>query len=124
MVLATIPVSVVSIFSKFSIALRLKISAEGESLLNNATALIIFVLVGLYALEGGEITLNYVSEISLIVTLGSALLGIVSGYLGLLALKTTHNRIAEIMIILATGFIPPSIDRSSLHPLFPIITDI
>lgn len=104
MVLATDPVSVVSIFSKFSIPHRLKILAEGESLFNDATALIIFVFVGIYALEGGEITLNYVSEISLLVIFGSAVLGIVAGYLGLLALKTTQNRTAEMMIILATGY--------------------
>ena len=104
MVLATDPVSVVSIFSKFSIPHRLKILAEGESLFNDATALIIFVFIGIYALEGNEITLGYVAEISLIVILGSALLGVVVGYLGLLALKTTHNRIAEMMIILGTGY--------------------
>ncbi len=56
MVLATDPVSVVSIFSKFDIPHNLKILAEGESLLNDATALIVFVFVGLYALGGGEIT--------------------------------------------------------------------
>jgi len=54
MVLATDPVSVVSIFSKFELPHRLKILAEGESLFNDATALIVFVLVGLYALRDGN----------------------------------------------------------------------
>lgn len=53
MVLATDPVSVVSIFSKFELPHRLKILAEGESLLNDATALIVFVFVGLFTMGGG-----------------------------------------------------------------------
>lgn len=104
MVLATDPVSVVSIFSKFTLPHRLKILAEGESLFNDATALVIFVFIGLYALDDNEITVAYVSEISLIVILGSAALGIAVGYLGLLVLKTTNNRIAEMMIMLCTGY--------------------
>ncbi len=104
MVLATDPVSVVSIFSKFELPHRLKILCEGESLFNDATALIVFVFIGLYALEGGEITVAYVSETSAIVVLGSALLGVVIGYLGLIAMKTTDNRIAELLVLILTGY--------------------
>ena len=104
MVLATDPVSVVSIFSNFQLPHRLKILCEGESLFNDATALIVFVFIGLYALEGGEVTFGYVTEISLIVVLGSALLGVVIGYLGLLAMKTTENRIAELLVLILVGY--------------------
>jgi len=104
MVLATDPVSVVSVFSKFKLPHRLKILAEGESLFNDATALIVFVFIGLYALDGGEISFAYVSKVSLMVVLGSALLGVFIGYLGLLALKTTENRMAEMMVILIAGY--------------------
>ncbi|HCS12493.1 MAG: sodium:proton antiporter [Zetaproteobacteria bacterium CG06_land_8_20_14_3_00_59_53] len=104
MVLATDPVSVVSIFSKFELPHRLKILAEGESLFNDATALIVFVFIGLYALEGGEITATYVGEISLLVVLGSAALGISFAYLGLVMLKTTENRFAELMVLILTGY--------------------
>ena len=104
MVLATDPVSVVSIFSKFELPHRLKILAEGESLFNDATALIVFVFIGLYALEGGKVTAAYVGQVSAIVVLGSVLLGLVIGYLGLLALKTTENRIAELLVLLLTGY--------------------
>jgi CPA1 family monovalent cation:H+ antiporter len=104
MVLATDPVSVVSIFSNFQLPHRLKILCEGESLFNDATALIVFVFIGLYALDGGEITFTYVAETSLIVVFGSALLGIAVGYLGLLAMKTTENRIAELLILILVGY--------------------
>jgi len=104
MVLATDPVSVVSIFSKFELPHRLKILCEGESLFNDATALIVFVFIGLYALEGGEITFGYVTQTSAVVVLGSAFLGVAIGYLGLMVMKTTDNRIAELLILILTGY--------------------
>ena len=104
MVLATDPVSVVSIFSNFDLPHRLKILCEGESLFNDATALIVFVFVGLYALDGGEITFAYVAQTSLVVVLASALLGVLVGYIGLMAMKTTDNRIAELLVLILTGY--------------------
>jgi len=104
MVLATDPVSVVSIFSKFELPHRLKILAEGESLLNDATALIVFVFVGLFALGGGEITAPYVLEISGEVIFGSIAVGMTVGFAGLFAMKSTENRIAEMMVLIITGY--------------------
>jgi CPA1 family monovalent cation:H+ antiporter len=104
MVLATDPVSVVSIFSKFELPHRLKILAEGESLLNDATALIAFVFVGLYALGGNEITTGYVLGISAEVILGSVAVGMLVGFLGLMLMKSTHNRFAEMMVLLIAGY--------------------
>ena len=94
----------VSIFSKFELPHRLKILAEGESLFNDATALIVFVFVGLYALEGGELTAGYVAEISAEVVFGSVAVGVVTGYIGLSMMKTTENRIAEMMVLIITGY--------------------
>jgi CPA1 family monovalent cation:H+ antiporter len=104
MVLATDPVSVVSIFSKFELPHRLKILAEGESLFNDATALIVFVFVGLYALGGGDLTAGYVAAISAEVVFGSVAVGVVTGYIGLYVMKTTENRIAEMMVLVITGY--------------------
>jgi CPA1 family monovalent cation:H+ antiporter len=104
MVLATDPVSVVSVFSKFTLPHKLKILCEGESLFNDATALIVFVFIGLYALKGGEITTAYVTEISLLVVLGSTVLGVLFGYVGLLLMKTTTNRTAEMLVLIFVGY--------------------
>jgi len=104
MVLATDPVSVVSIFSNFELPHRLKILAEGESLFNDATALIVFVFIGLYALGGGEITSGYVAETSLIIVLGSVAVGVAVGFIGLALMKTTANRIAELLLVIITGY--------------------
>jgi CPA1 family monovalent cation:H+ antiporter len=83
---------------------RLKILAEGESLFNDATALILFVFVGLYTLGGGEITAGYIAEISAEVVLGSLAVGVVVGFVGLVVMKTTENRIAELMVLIITGY--------------------
>ncbi len=104
MVLATDPVSVVSIFSNFELPHRLKMLAEGESLFNDATALIVFVFIGLYALGGGDITAAYVARTSLVVVLGSAAVGLVVGLAGLALMKTTENRIAELLLVVTTGY--------------------
>jgi len=104
MVLATDPVSVVSIFSNFNLPHRLKILCEGESLFNDATALIVFVFVGLYALNGGEITAWYVAEVSVLVVLGSSGLGVAFGYIGLALMKTTTNRTAEMLVLILVGY--------------------
>lgn len=104
MVLATDPVSVVSIFSKFELPHRLKVLAEGESLFNDATALIVFVFVGLYVLGGGELSAGYVAQISGAVVFGSVAVGVVIGFIGLSVMKTTENRIAEMMVLILTGY--------------------
>jgi len=104
MVLATDPVSVVSVFSRFELPHRLKILCEGESLFNDATALIVFVFIGLYAMGGGEVTTGYVATISLTVIAGSCFVGLVVGYAALLLLKTTRNRTAEMMVLILTGY--------------------
>jgi len=104
MVLATDPVSVVSIFSKFDLPHRLKILAEGESLFNDATALIIFVFIGLYALDGNEITTFYLVKTSFMVLFGSILIGALIGFIGLVAMKTTENRTAEMLVLILSGY--------------------
>lgn len=104
MVLATDPVSVVSIFSKFELPHSLKVLAEGESLFNDATALIVFVFVGLYAMNGAKITVPYIIEISSAVIFGSLAVGVIIGFIGLAIMKTTENRIAEMMVLIITGY--------------------
>ncbi|RME85782.1 MAG: sodium:proton antiporter, partial [Zetaproteobacteria bacterium] len=104
MVLATDPVSVVSIFSKFALPHRLKLLAEGESLFNDATALIVYVFIGLYALGGGELSAGYVGKVSVLVGLGSVLVGLVAGAIGFALLKATENRVAEMIALIATGY--------------------
>jgi len=105
MVLATDPVSVVSVFSKFELPHKLKILAEGESLFNDATALIAFVFIGLYMLEGNPISTFYVAKISIVVVCGTVITGLVIGALGILLIKATSNQTAEMIGIVIAAYV-------------------
>ena len=63
-----------------------------------------FVFIGLYALGGNEITIGYVAKISGEVVFGSVAVGVVIGYIGLSVMKTTENRIAEMMVLIIAGY--------------------
>ncbi|HIP01910.1 MAG TPA: sodium:proton antiporter, partial [Campylobacterales bacterium] len=89
MVLATDPVSVVSVFSSFKVPHKLKILAEGESLFNDATALIIFSFIALPMINGVEITGVDIVTVSLKVIFLSVVIGLLSGFLGVILMKMT-----------------------------------
>ena len=79
MVLATDPVSVVSVFSSFKVPHRLAILAEGESLFNDATALIIFMFIAIPMMNGVEIGAMDIAIVSLKVISVSVFIGLVIG---------------------------------------------
>lgn len=81
MLLATDPVSVITIFNKFTLPHKLKVLAEGEALFNDAMALIIFYAVGMYMLNGNDITFSYLSMISIEIILFSIGIGFSIGIL-------------------------------------------
>ncbi len=104
MVLATDPVSVVSVFSSFKVPHRLKILAEGESLFNDATALIIFSFIALPMMEGAQIGPVDIAVVSVKVLLLSVVIGLVIGFLGIQLMRTTENGMSELMVILLTAY--------------------
>ncbi len=104
MVLATDPVSVVSVFSSFKVPHRLKILAEGESLFNDATALIIFSFIALPMMEGAHIGPIDIAVVSVKVLLLSVMIGLVIGFLGIQLMRTTENGMSELMVILLTAY--------------------
>ncbi|MCH9740959.1 MAG: cation:proton antiporter [Epsilonproteobacteria bacterium] len=104
MVLATDPVSVVSVFSSFKVPHKLKILAEGESLFNDATALIIFVFIAIPMINGAEIGPVDIAVVSLKVIFFSVLIGLVVGYIGVLLMKLTQDPMSELVLILLTAY--------------------
>ena len=104
MVLATDAVSVSSIFSQFELPHSLKVLTEGESLFNDATAMIAFLFIGLPLMQGTEITLGDVSFILTKVLLGSLLIGLVVGYIAKIILGMLHTVVDEFIVILLTGY--------------------
>ncbi|MDA3945938.1 MAG: cation:proton antiporter [Helicobacteraceae bacterium] len=104
MVLATDAVSVSSIFSQFQLPHSLKVLTEGESLFNDATAMIAFLFIGLPLMNGVEITATDVSFILVKVLLGSLIIGVIVGYAAKVLLGLLHTVVDEFIIILLTGY--------------------
>ena len=104
MVLATDAVSVSSIFSQFELPHSLKVLTEGESLFNDATAMIAFLFIGLPLMNGAEITATDVSFILVKVLVGSLIIGVIVGYIAKVVLGWLHTVVDEFIIILLTGY--------------------
>jgi len=104
MVLATDPVSVVSVFSSFNVPHKLAILAEGESLFNDATALIIFMFIAIPMMNGVEIGAMDIVVVSLKVVSISVVIGLVVGFLGVFFMKLTSDPMSELVLILLTAY--------------------
>jgi len=104
MVLATDPVSVVSVFSSFKVSHRLKILAEGESLFNDATALIIFAFIAVPMINGSDIGASDIAVVSIKVISLSVLIGALVGFAGVGLMRLTQDNMSEFVIILLTAY--------------------
>jgi CPA1 family monovalent cation:H+ antiporter len=105
MVLATDPVSVVSVFSSFKVPHKLKILAEGESLFNDATALIIFSFIALPMINGADITALDIGIVSLKVVILSIVIGLIVGFLGIFLMQRTDDAMSELVLIIFTAYL-------------------
>ncbi len=99
MLMATDAITVSSIFSKFSLPAKLKVYAESESLFNDVTTLILFYFAALPLLSGEAVTFASLNLVLLKVIALSALLGVVLGYLGYLAVKFLTDTLEQFIII-------------------------
>lgn len=103
MCMATDPISVSAVFSNFKIPHTLKVLTEGESLFNDATALILFGLaltfLGTTSASMGEVTTH-----AIMVVVGAIVIGLVTGFVGLFLLRQTDDSMIETAIMLGTIF--------------------
>lgn len=104
MVLATDPVSVVSVFSSFKVSHRLKILAEGESLFNDATALIVFAFIAIPMIKGADIGAVDIMVVSVKVLTLSIAIGLMVGFMGVGLMRLTQDNMSEFVIILLTAY--------------------
>jgi len=104
MVLATDPVSVVSVFSSFKVPHKLAILAEGESLFNDATALIIFMFIAIPMMNGIEIGALDIAIVSLKVISISVVIGLIIGFVGVFIMRLTSDPMSELVLILLTAY--------------------
>jgi len=99
MLMATDAITVSSIFSNFNLPSKLKIYAEGESLLNDVTALIVFYFIALPLIKDVEITFGYVNVIIFSVVFKSIVIGLLSAYIGFVLVKVLKDPIEQFIII-------------------------
>ena len=104
MVLATDPVSVVAVFSSFKVPHKLAILAEGESLFNDATALIIFMFIAIPMMNGVDIGAMDIVIVSFKVISISVLIGLIVGFIGVGLMKLTSDPMSELVLILLTAY--------------------
>jgi CPA1 family monovalent cation:H+ antiporter len=104
MVLATDPVSVVSVFSSFNVPHKLAILAEGESLFNDATALIIFMFIAIPMINGVHIGAMDIVIVSAKVIAVSVVIGLIVGYIAVLIMRLTSDPMSELVLILFTAY--------------------
>ena len=116
MVLATDAVSVSSILSQFKLPHSLRVIIEGESLFNDATAMIAYLFIALPMIKGVEIGLSDISFIVLKVVLGSAVVGVFVGYIGKLILGILHTTVDEFIVLILVGYLAYEIaELPSVH---------
>jgi CPA1 family monovalent cation:H+ antiporter len=102
MVLATDPVTVTSVFGRFRLPHNLKVIAEGESLFNDASALIVFSIALTYMGVGGGAHGGDADPFgySLRMVGGALIVGLAIGWAGLQILRFVHDAMTETMIVL------------------------
>jgi CPA1 family monovalent cation:H+ antiporter len=84
---ATDPVAVAAVFKQFSIPEKLKTLLEGESLLNDGTTVIIFMLLSGKVLDGKSILAEHGVLVFAISVIGAVLLGALTGWGGALLIR-------------------------------------
>ncbi len=99
MLMATDAITVSSIFSNFHLPKQLKIYAEGESLLNDVTALVIFYFLALPMLNGVDISFYELNLVIVKVVAFSIIIGVVSGVGGFMGIKILKDPIEQFIII-------------------------
>ena len=104
---ATDPVAVIALFKELGAPLRLNVLVEGESLFNDATAIVVFSILLAMILEGTEVSVMSTAAAVLqffIVFMGGALVGALIGLLVsemLYQLKSTISAILSMSVVTA-----------------------
>ena len=102
---ATDPVAVVAIFSMFTLPHALKTLVEGESLINDGTAVTIAVYLALPLMLNEVITVSGFSITALGVVIGSIAVGALFSFIGFVLLMVKENPIWQLGAWLLVGLV-------------------
>lgn len=100
---ATDVVLVSSVVSRFKLPERLKVIAEGESLFNDITAMVLFFFIMMPLLEGESVGFEKASTVMVSTFLYSLLIGAVVGFVGYLLFKLFHDRFEQFLLLYITA---------------------
>lgn len=103
-VTATDAISVSNIFSQFNVPHNIKVLTEGESLGNDATAIIAFFFIGLPWIQSGTFDLTTIPSIAFNVFAISGLIGLIVGYIGYVLIKMFNEEKEETLITIAVAY--------------------
>ncbi len=113
---ATDPVAVVSLLKELGAGKKLSTLIEGESLLNDGTAIVLFLLFSTILTTGSGGSLGGATLSFLKVALGGVLLGAVIGSLTLSWIKKVFNDpMIEISVVVAAAYLTFFVAESFLH---------
>ncbi len=97
--MATDVVSVGAIFSKFKLPQQLKLLAEGESLFNDITAMIIFFFIAIPFIAGSHPTPVDLIQTTLYTVIISTVVGALFGFLGYYSFKIAKDNFSQLISI-------------------------
>jgi CPA1 family monovalent cation:H+ antiporter len=104
---ATDPVAVIALFKDFGVPKRLTMLVEGESMLNDATAIVLFdlVLAAVAAREFGVDTVEQAS-VNIFVVLGGGLLvgGVIATIMGYSIAQARHNPLIQMTVTIVVAY--------------------
>jgi len=103
LIAATDPIAVVALFRTLHVPDRLSVLVEGESLLNDGTAIVLFTLV-LAVVGGNAPTISALALSFLTATVGGALLGSVVGWLASVVTKRVDEPMIEISLTVIAAY--------------------
>jgi CPA1 family monovalent cation:H+ antiporter len=106
MVMATDPITVSSVFNNFKVPHNLKIMAEGESLFNDATAIIMFSMALAFMSGTAPTEIAPLVGQGIMVIVGAVFVGIVTGMVGLYLMSLTRLESIETCLMLCVAYIP------------------
>ncbi|MEP2234783.1 MAG: cation:proton antiporter [Alteripontixanthobacter sp.] len=113
---ATDPVAVVAIFKDLGAPKRLAVLVEGESLFNDATAIVLFNILAAMILTGADASIGDGALSFLTVFIGGSLVGLVLSWIYIKAIEKVRNMaLVEVTLTISLAYLSFLIAEHYLH---------